>query len=72
MINKTASEQPVRSNLGTRLVHWLDQRTGIDSLLHESLDEPIPGGAKWAYIFGSGLLFLFRRRTTRIPLCRTL
>ena len=30
-----------------------------DSLLHESLDEPIPGGAKWVYIFGSGLLFLF-------------
>ena len=59
MTNKTAPEQPVHSNLGTRLVQWLDQRTGIDSLLHESLDEPIPGGAKWAYIFGSGLLFLF-------------
>jgi ubiquinol-cytochrome c reductase cytochrome b subunit len=38
---------------------WLDRRTGIDSLLHEALDEPIPGGAKWAYVFGSGLLFLF-------------
>jgi len=38
---------------------WLDQRTGMDSLLHEALDEPIPGGAKWAYVFGSGLLFLF-------------
>src|SRR5271170_2168974 len=59
MTNKTAPEPPVHSNLGTRLVQWLDQRTGIDSLLHESLDEPIPGGAKWAYIFGSGLLFLF-------------
>jgi ubiquinol-cytochrome c reductase cytochrome b subunit len=59
MINQTAPEHPVHSNLGTRLVQWLDQRTGIDSLLHESLDEPIPGGAKWAYIFGSGLLFLF-------------
>ena len=32
---------------------------GIDSLLHEALDEPIPGGANWAYVFGSGLLFLF-------------
>jgi ubiquinol-cytochrome c reductase cytochrome b subunit len=38
---------------------WLDQRTGVDSLLHEALDEPIPGGARWAYIFGSGLLYLF-------------
>jgi ubiquinol-cytochrome c reductase cytochrome b subunit len=38
---------------------WLDQRTGVQSLLHEALDEPIPGGARWAYIFGSGLLYLF-------------
>ncbi len=28
-------------------------------MLHEALDEPIPGGARLAYIFGSGLLFLF-------------
>ncbi|HEX3104719.1 MAG TPA: cytochrome b N-terminal domain-containing protein [Terriglobales bacterium] len=38
---------------------WLDRRTGLDSLLHHALDEPIPGGAKLAYVFGSGLLFLF-------------
>lgn len=38
---------------------WLDHRTSIDSLLRHALDEPIPGGAKIAYVFGSGLLFLF-------------
>ena len=38
---------------------WLDRRTGLDSLLRHALDEPIPGGAKLAYVFGSGLLFLF-------------
>jgi ubiquinol-cytochrome c reductase cytochrome b subunit len=43
----------------TGLMEWLDRRTGINSLLHEALDEPIPGGARWAYIFGSGLLYLF-------------
>lgn len=42
-----------------RFYHWLDRRTGIHSLLHEALDEPIPGGARWAYVFGSVLLFLF-------------
>jgi len=42
-----------------RMDSWLDERTGIDAILHESLDEPIHGGASWAYIFGSGLLFLF-------------
>jgi ubiquinol-cytochrome c reductase cytochrome b subunit len=38
---------------------WLDRRSGLDSLLHHALDEPIPGGARIAYVFGSGLLFLF-------------
>jgi ubiquinol-cytochrome c reductase cytochrome b subunit len=59
MTDKTTPEPPARPHAGTRLMTWLDQRTGIDSLLHETLDEPIPGGANWAYIFGSGLLFLF-------------
>jgi ubiquinol-cytochrome c reductase cytochrome b subunit len=40
-------------------MEWLNRRTGIYSLLHEALDEPIPGGARWAYVFGSGLLYLF-------------
>jgi ubiquinol-cytochrome c reductase cytochrome b subunit len=38
---------------------WLNRRIGIDSLLRVALDEPIPGGARLAYIFGSGLLFIF-------------
>lgn len=42
-----------------RLFHWLDQRTALNKVLKVSLDEPIPGGARWAYVFGSGLLFLF-------------
>ncbi|HVA64480.1 MAG TPA: cytochrome b N-terminal domain-containing protein [Terriglobales bacterium] len=42
-----------------RLRDWLDQRTGLRRLLHESLDEPVPGGARWAYVFGSGLLLIF-------------
>ena len=44
---------------GRALYHWLDRRTGIQALMHEALDEPIPGGARWAYVFGSVLLFLF-------------
>src|ERR1700731_1393959 len=38
---------------------WLDRRTGVDNLLQSPLYEPIPGGARFAYIFGSGLLFIF-------------
>lgn len=40
-------------------VDWLDHRTGVRGLLRHALDEPIPGGARLAYVFGSGLLFLF-------------
>jgi ubiquinol-cytochrome c reductase cytochrome b subunit len=38
---------------------WLNRRTGVDDLLRSALYEPIPGGARFAYIFGSGLLFIF-------------
>ena len=58
MTNQSPQPNDDRS-LVTRVDNWLDQRTGMDSILHETLDEPIPGGAKWAYVFGSGLLFLF-------------
>jgi ubiquinol-cytochrome c reductase cytochrome b subunit len=44
---------------GTGLWGWLNRRTGLDDLLRTALNEPIPGGARFAYIFGSGLLFIF-------------
>jgi ubiquinol-cytochrome c reductase cytochrome b subunit len=45
--------------LPSRLYSWFNQRTGINSVMHASLDEPVPGGARLAYVFGSGLLFIF-------------
>ncbi len=41
------------------LYRWLDARLGLDRFIAILLDEPIPGGARWSYVFGSGLLFLF-------------
>src|ERR1700682_3868967 len=38
---------------------WIDRRTGVDTALRSALYEPIPGGARFAYVFGSGLLFIF-------------
>jgi ubiquinol-cytochrome c reductase cytochrome b subunit len=43
----------------TGLWGWLNRRTGVDTLLRTALYEPIPGGARLAYVFGSGLLFIF-------------
>jgi ubiquinol-cytochrome c reductase cytochrome b subunit len=56
---KTTTPEQDHPTAGERLTAWFDSRTGVNEILHESLDEPIPGGAKWAYVFGSGLLYLF-------------
>jgi ubiquinol-cytochrome c reductase cytochrome b subunit len=53
--NKNDASQEV----ATGFRGWLNHRTGLDSLLRGALDEPIPGGARLAYVFGSGLLFVF-------------
>jgi len=55
--NEASSAQPELKR--GRLFTWFDRRAGLQALLHESLDEPIPGGARFAYVFGSGLLFIF-------------
>lgn len=41
------------------LFDWLDDRTGIRRLLHEALNENVPGGARWRYVWGSTLTFAF-------------
>ena len=58
-IHPTNRDPEANEGLFTRLIQWNEARTGLNSLLHEALDEPIPGGAKLAYVFGSALLFLF-------------
>jgi ubiquinol-cytochrome c reductase cytochrome b subunit len=41
------------------LLNWLDDRIGHRRLLHDALFEPIPGGARWRYVWGSTLVFVF-------------
>jgi len=42
-----------------RIADFLDDRTGYRKLVEHALDEPIKGGARWAYVFGSALLGAF-------------
>jgi ubiquinol-cytochrome c reductase cytochrome b subunit len=43
----------------TALTDWFDSRTGYRHLMREVLLEPIPGGARWRYVWGSTLVFTF-------------
>ena len=42
-----------------KLINWIDDRTGLRGFIHEALFEPIPGGARWRYVWGSTLVFTF-------------
>ena len=41
------------------LYRWLDSRLKLKPIEQTLLDEPIPGGASWNYVFGSATLFIF-------------
>lgn len=59
MDNETGNSTPMSMGPAGRLLHWFDERTGVKEIMHKVLHEPIPGGARFAYVFGSGLLFIF-------------
>jgi ubiquinol-cytochrome c reductase cytochrome b subunit len=42
-----------------KLHNWLDHRTGCKKIVDALLIEHIPGGAKWRYVWGSCLAFVF-------------
>ncbi|WP_447970310.1 cytochrome b N-terminal domain-containing protein [Nitrospira sp. M1] len=45
--------------MGFSLYQWADDRLKLKPIEQTLLDEPIPGGASWNYVFGSATLFLF-------------
>jgi ubiquinol-cytochrome c reductase cytochrome b subunit len=50
--------------MAEKFYEWLDVRLKLRSLSHTLLDEPIPGGGSWIYVFGSATLFLFCLQAT--------
>ncbi|HEU5116677.1 MAG TPA: cytochrome B6, partial [Isosphaeraceae bacterium] len=39
--------------------HWFDERTGASAVFRSVLLEPLPGGARWRYVFGHALFGTF-------------
>jgi ubiquinol-cytochrome c reductase cytochrome b subunit len=54
-----------------KLGDWLNDRTGYRTLVHHALDEPIPGGARMRYVFGSALstTFMMQLATGLLLMC---
>ena len=59
MNNYTQISRRSNRRIAKSVLDWVDARTGIRHLAKQVLHEPIPGGARRAYVFGSGLLFIF-------------
>ena len=45
--------------MGSKIYAWLDRRLKLQAVTRTLLEEPIPGGASWVYVFGSATLFVF-------------
>jgi len=41
------------------IVHWINERWPLNTVIRWSLDEEMPGGAGFAYVFGSSVLLIF-------------
>jgi ubiquinol-cytochrome c reductase cytochrome b subunit len=59
MDKDTPTGAPDNTGLAVRVFRWFDHRTGLQDFARKVLDEHIPGGARFAYVFGSGLMFIF-------------
>jgi ubiquinol-cytochrome c reductase cytochrome b subunit len=44
------------------LIDWLDERAGGASSVGRIANEAVPGGARFRYVFGSVLMFLFMQQ----------
>ena len=55
----SAPPDPVARSRWRRLVDVIDARTGYRAILRAAGDEPVTGGARFAYVFGSALVFTF-------------
>jgi len=56
----SGSPDPVNEpNVFEKVVDFVEERVGLKTIQAKMLNEPVPGGSRWAYAFGSVLLFIF-------------
>ena len=52
-----------QSTVAEKVFAFVDERVGLKQLTAKMLNESVPGGSRWAYVFGSILLFIFGMQT---------
>jgi ubiquinol-cytochrome c reductase cytochrome b subunit len=50
--------EPPSDPNANKILAWLESRVGYTGLIKMMLEEPVPGGARWWYVFGSVLTFI--------------
>jgi len=48
-----------QTTVAEKVFDFVDERVGLKLLTAKMLNESVPGGSRWAYVFGSLLLFIF-------------
>jgi ubiquinol-cytochrome c reductase cytochrome b subunit len=48
-----------QTTVAEKVFAFVDERVGLKLLAAKMLNEAVPGGSRWAYVFGSILLFIF-------------
>ncbi len=48
-----------QTTVAEKVFAFVDERVGLKLLAAKMLNESVPGGSRWAYVFGSILLFIF-------------
>jgi ubiquinol-cytochrome c reductase cytochrome b subunit len=48
-----------QTTVAEKVFAFIDERVGLKLLAAKMLNEAVPGGSRWAYVFGSILLFIF-------------
>jgi ubiquinol-cytochrome c reductase cytochrome b subunit len=61
-MHDTPSTGP-QSTVVEKVFAFVDERVGLKQLTAKMLNESVPGGSRWAYVFGSILLFIFGMQT---------
>ena len=47
------------NGIASKIFDWVDERAGLRELQAKMLNEPVQGGSRYAYVFGSILVYIF-------------